>query len=212
MLLSVHFFFWITSLSFTSVAASVVLVTTAPLFVGIVSHLFLKERLTKNMISALAMAMIGSTVIGLGDLSGTHGLVGDALAILGAVAVAGYFLIGRDMRRKLSLLGYVFPVYSTAAIALMCAAALSHAPLTGISYSAWLYLFLMALVPQVIGHSSLNWALGNLSATYVTMSVLAEPIGATILAWAVLGEVPPLFTILGGCLILTGISLAGKTT
>lgn len=212
LLLAVHFATWIGSLYFTSVAASVVVVSTSPLWVAVGSHLFLRERLTRWTVIGLVVALAGSTVIGLGDLGeGTHRLTGDALALAGALSVAGYFLIGRRLRTRLSLLGYVFPVYGTAAVALLVSAAAGRVAMSGYSALTWASLLMLALLPQIVGHSSLNYALRHLTATYVTLAVLGEPIGSTLLAWALLGESPTLPTLLGGALILVGIVVAGRT-
>jgi drug/metabolite transporter (DMT)-like permease len=209
LLLAVHFYTWITSLALTSVAASVVLVATAPLFVGVISHFFLKERISRRMVIGMAVALAGSLIIGLADAGeGTHQLAGDLLALLGALAVAGYMLIGRQSRARLSLLGYVFPVYGTAALALMGAALFSDVALTGYPAQVWLWLALVAVFPQIVGHSSLNWALGHVSATFVALAVLAEPIGSTLLAWIILKEPPTFTTLIGGLLILIGIAAA----
>jgi drug/metabolite transporter (DMT)-like permease len=206
LLLAIHFATWITSLAYTSVAASVVLVWTSPIFVGLVSHLFLGERLTREMVIALIVAISGAVVIGLGDFGeGTHRLLGDLLAVMGAIAGAGYFLIGRRLRARLSLLGYVYPVYGTAALVLMLVMVVSGLPRVPQRSETWLWLTLMALGPQILGHSSLNWALRYLSATYVTLATLGEPIGSALLAWWLLGERPTLWAVLGGLLILGGI-------
>lgn len=215
LILAVHFYTWITSLALTSVAASVVLVATAPLFVGVISHLFLKERMTRPMAMGMALALVGTAVIGLGGTSkGTHHLTGDLLALTGALAGAGYLLIGRRLRARLSLLGYVFPVYGTAAVALMALALLTGVPLTRQPPQTWLWLVLMALFPQIVGHSSLNWALGHLPTAFVALALLAEPIGSTLLAWLVLREPPAPIALTGGLLILAGIAVASvkKTT
>ena len=209
--LALHFYTWITSLALTSVAASVVLVSTNPIFVGVISHLFLKEKLTRAMVVGLVISVLGSVVIGLeGTSVGNHRLLGDALALAGAGAVAAYMLIGRSLRTRLSLLSYVLPVYGIAALSLLATALATGTPLYGYPLRAWLWLFLVALIPQVIGHTSLNWALGHLSATYVALAVLAEPIGSTILAWVVLQEAPTWQSILGGLLILLGITFATR--
>ena len=207
--LAVHFHTWIVSLAMTSVAASVVLVSTNPLFVAIISHTVLGETLTRRMTAGLLVAVTGSAIIGFGDLdAGTHMLLGDLLALIGAVAVAIYLLIGRRLRARLSLLGYIFPVYGIAALVLMVLAVVSGVQLSGYPVQAWLWLALVALIPQIVGHSSFNWALRHLPATYVSLAVLAEPIGSTLLAWAFLKESPTLVTTLGGVLILIGIGLA----
>ena len=209
LLLALHFATWITSLAYTSVAASVVLMTTHPFFVGLASHLLLRERLSPGLVVALIAAMAGSVLIGLGDLGqGGHRLWGDALALMGAISIAGYFLIGRRLRARLSLLAYVFPVYSTAAVALMVIMLVSGLPPLPQRPATWGWLLLMALGPQILGHSSLNWALRYLSATYVTIAVLGEPIGSTLLAWWLLDEQPSPWAVVGGALILGGIVIA----
>ncbi len=211
LLLAVHFATWITSLAYTSVAASVVLVWTSPIFVGLASPLLLNEPLPRGMLGALIVAILGSLVIGLGDLGqGTHQLWGDALALMGAVAGAGYFLIGRRLRARLSLLAYIFPVYGTAAVALMGLLLASDLPKLPQQPQTWLWLLLMALGPQILGHSSLNWALRYLSATYVTLATLGEPIGSALLAWWLLDEPPTAWAVIGGGLILTGIVIASR--
>jgi drug/metabolite transporter (DMT)-like permease len=211
LLLAIHFAAWISSLALTSVAASVVLVTTNPLWVALLSYLLLHERLTRPMVLGLAVALVGSAVIGLGDVGqGSHQLLGDGLALVGALAVAGYMLIGRRLRARLSLLAYVFPVYATAAVVLMAAALLTRTPLSGYSSRAWLWLLLLALIPQIVGHSSLNFALRHLTATYVALAVLVEPIGSTLLAWLFLTEPPTRAAVAGGLLILGGIAVASR--
>jgi drug/metabolite transporter (DMT)-like permease len=150
-------------------------------------------------------------VIGLGDLGeGAHRLWGDVLALMGAVAGSGYFLIGRRLRARLSLLAYVFPVYCTAAVALALVVLIAGVPVLPQRQETWLWLILMALGPQILGHSSLNWALRYLSATYVTIAALGEPIGATLLAWWLLGERPSAWALTGGMLVLAGIVIASR--
>jgi drug/metabolite transporter (DMT)-like permease len=209
LLLAIHFATWITSLAYTSVTASVALVSASPLFVGLASHLLLRERLSRGMVGALLVTMTGSLLIGLGDLGeSTHRLWGDALALVGAMAGAGYFLIGRRLRARLSLLAYVFPVYGTAALVLAIVMLASGLPALPHRPQTWVWLLLMALGPQIVGHSSLNWALRYLSATYVTIATLGEPIGSTLLAWWLLEERPSPWAVAGGALILAGIAIA----
>ncbi len=209
--LAIHFYTWITSLAMTSVAASIVLVSTSPFFVGLISHLVLREKLRRPTLIGMVIAVAGSAIIGLGDLGeGTHQVIGDLLALTGAGTVAIYLLIGRRLREELSLLGYIFPVYGTAAVVLMVVALLTGVPMTGYPAKSWLWLVLIALVPQIIGHSSFNWALGHLPATYVSLASLAEPVGSTILAWIVLAEAPTWATVAGGILILVGLTIATK--
>jgi len=212
LLLAAHFAAWITSLALTSVAASVVLVTSYPLFVGAASALLLHERPTRRMVVALAVGCTGSAVIALGDLGrgAPHRLVGDLLALVGAITGAGYFLIGRRLRARVSLVAYVFPVYTSCALLLTAVLLVGGVPAVPQRPVTWLWLLLMALGPQILGHSALNWALRYLSATYVALAVLGEPVGATLLAWALLGEAPTLTVMAGGALIVIGIVLASQ--
>jgi drug/metabolite transporter (DMT)-like permease len=211
LLLAIHFGTWITSLAFTTVAASVVLVWTNPIFVGLASHLFLGERLTRRMAFALVIAIVGSGIIAVGDLGeGTHRLLGDLLAVMGAISGAGYFLIGRRLRKRLSLIAYVFPVYGTAAVILMAVMLVAGFGPAPQQPQTWFWLVLMAIGPQILGHSSLNWALRYLSATFVSLATLGEPIGSTLLAWWVLGEQPTVWAVVGGAFILSGIVYASR--
>ena len=207
--LSLHFAFWISSLKYTSVASSVVLVSTHPVFVGIGSWLFLKEHVGIKLILGIVLSILGSALISLGDMSLAKGaLVGDGLALLGAITAAGYFLVGRKMRKGQDLLSYIFPVYSTSAIALVLLALLWENPFFGYSSSNYLLFFLLALIPQLIGHTAFNWALKYIPASLVAITVLGEPVGSTILAFFILGEGLTPWKILGGISIFLGILIA----
>ena len=209
--LALHFASWITSLEYTSVASSVVLVTTHPIFVGLASHFLFNERLSPRMSMGIALSVLGGMVIGYGDFGlGQNELLGDLLATAGAVMAAGYFLIGRRLRSRLSLVAYISLVYSTAAATVVAFCALTGQEFVGYPQQTYLMFILLALVPQLIGHSSLNWALRYLSATFVSVSILGEPIGSTILAYFFLNEVPTPHKIMGGVLILAGIYIASR--
>ena len=216
--LALHFGTWIASLALTSVASSVVLVSMGPLFVGIGSWAFLHERPGRSLVLGLLLALAGTVLIAWGDFGGGRShLLGDALALAGAVGVAGYLMIGGRARRHLSLTAYITPVYSAAALVL-CAvvsaqALLAHrasASLIAYPLPAYVLLLGLAILPQLVGHSSLNWALKHLSATYVAVVTLSEPVGASLLAYFVLGEPPPATAVLGGAVILCGIYIAGR--
>ncbi len=153
--LALHFAFWIASLSYTSVASSVVLVTSSPIMVALVSHFLVKERVSQNVVAGIGLAFVGSLVLGWGDF----------LALLGAVAAAGYLLLGRRVRSSLSVLPYISFVYAGAAVILLVAMIAVGEPFTGYSAKTYVMLALIALVPQLLGHPSLNWALGYVSAT-----------------------------------------------
>ncbi len=209
LLLSLHFALWIASLKYTSVASSVVLVTTHPIFVGMGGLLFLKERPGLTLIIGIALSVLGSGLIGYGDmvLSG-QALMGDGLALLGAIAASGYLLIGRKMRKEQGLFSYIFPVYSMAGLILILLSLIFQKPFFGYSSSTYFYLFLLALVPQLVGHTTFNWALKYLPASMVAVAILGEPIGSTILAYFILGEGLTIWKVIGGMSILSGILIA----
>jgi len=209
LLLGLHFVFWIASLKYTSVASSVVLVSTHPIFVGLGASLFLKERLGMNLILGIILSVLGSGLISYGDMAlSKEALMGDGLALLGAMAASGYFLVGRKMRKNQDLFSYIFPVYSTAGLVLIALSLLSQKPFFGYSSSTYLLLLLLALIPQLIGHTAFNWALKYLPASMVSITILGEPIGSTILAYFILSEGLTPWKVTGGILILVGILIA----
>jgi drug/metabolite transporter (DMT)-like permease len=209
LLLALHFGLWIASLDYTSVASSVVLVTASPVFVAIVSYLLLKERISAVTQIGIVVCFIGAGVIGYVNWNtGSSSFFGAALAFLGAIAVSGYMIIGRSLRQKMGLLTYIFLTYSAAGIFLLIAVAAFRQPLGGYSGGTYLMFLLLALVPQVLGHTALNWSLKYISATLITVAILGEPVIATLLAYLVLGEVPKAVEIMGGLIILGGIYIA----
>jgi drug/metabolite transporter (DMT)-like permease len=207
--LAVHFALWITSLQLTSVASSVVLVTTNPLWVGLAAPFLLGEMPGAAMWSGIVTAFAGGAVIAWNDASGgQHALSGDLLALGGAIAAASYFLLGRRVRAHLGLLEYVAVVYTTAALCLVAAAVAAGVPLLGYPSRTWLCFAALAVVPQVLGHSSFNWALEHLSATMVAVAILGEAVGSVALARWILGERPSPATLFGACLVLLGLAMA----
>jgi drug/metabolite transporter (DMT)-like permease len=210
--LALHFAFWISSLDYTSVMSSVVFVSTNPIFVGVASVVLLRESLRRGTVIGIVIAVLGGALIALDDLerAGTESLQGNLLALAGAVTVSGYLLIGRRLRRQLSLLAYIGLVYTTAALVLLVMAIAMGANLLGYSLAGYAFIVLLAVGPQLIGHTSYNWALRYVSATFVTIALLAEPIGATMLAIPILGQVPSPVKIVGGALILMGIYFAAR--
>lgn len=207
-LLALHFILWISSLSFTGVTSSVVFVTTNPLWVALFTVAFLKGTVSRVFWLGLGLAILGGGTIGGADaLAGGQRWAGDALALGGAVAISGYFIVGSRLRQRVSILGYVFPVYSCAAVVLLLSAAVSGTPLAGYGWKTYLYCFCMAIVCQILGHTVFNWALRHLAPTVVTIAVLGEPVGASILALVILREAPALTDVLGGFLICAGIFL-----
>jgi drug/metabolite transporter (DMT)-like permease len=211
LLLALHFALWITSLEYTSVASSVVLVTTSPLWVALAAPYVLHEPVPRKMYAGVGLAFVGVAVIARGDIAfGRDAVVGDLLALGGALAVAAYFIIGRGVRGHVSLLAYVAVAYGTAAAALVVAALASGAQMIGYARETWAYMLALALGPQILGHSSFNWALRRLSAPFVAATVLAESVGSVVLAWLVLSEKPPHTTLLGGALILAGLFISAS--
>jgi drug/metabolite transporter (DMT)-like permease len=210
--LALHFAFWTSSLDSTSVMSSVVFVSTNPLFVGVASVVFLRERLRGWTIAGICVAAAGAVVIGAADLgrAGADSLKGDLLALLGALSASGYLLLGRRVRPRVSLALYVSIAYLTAALALLAVVVVSGTPLGGFPLAGLLWIALLTAGPQLIGHTSYNWALRFVTATFVTVTLLAEPVGATLLAIPVLGQVPSMAALGGAVLILAGIFLSAR--
>jgi drug/metabolite transporter (DMT)-like permease len=209
--LAVHFGTWITSLEYTSVASSVALVSTSPLWVALFAWIAWREPLTPSLLAGLALALSGSIVISFAEARSAisaRPFLGNALALAGALAVSGYWLIGRRMRRRLSLVPYVAVAYGAAALTLLAAALLFRQPLSGFRPSTYGWFLLLALLPQLLGHSSFNWALGHLPAAFVAVATLGEPVGAAALAFLFLGETPTWLKMAAAILILAGIYLA----
>jgi drug/metabolite transporter (DMT)-like permease len=207
--LGLHFAVWITSLSYTSITRSVVLVTTSPIFVGLISHFLLKERVSPRLGLGIAVTILGGIIVSAGGSStGKESLWGDFLALAGAVMMAFYLLLGRKLRQRLSLLAYVFLVYTTAALLLVFLGLLRGLPFTGYPPRTYFLFFLLAFIPTIIGHSSFNWSLKYLPTPVVSISILGEPVGTSFLAYFLLKEVPTFPEVLGGTLILIGIYVA----
>lgn len=217
-LLGVHFATWISSLTYTTVAASVTLVATIPLWVAMLAWLFLGRAPTLTVLLGVLTAVAGGAVIGFGDLGGPASatapapLLGNALALVGAVAAAGYLLLGRSAQRHgLSLQAYVGVAYAVAAIVLLPLPLLfGHAYLAyGLTSAIWVVL--LALVPQLIGHTGINFALKHVDPTRVATATLMEPIGAGLAAWWLFTEVPGLLTLVGAVLVLLGVLLTTRS-
>lgn len=207
--LGLHFFCWITSLAHTSVLSSVVIVTTNPIFVGIASLFLFKERLHPRLIAAILLAAAGGGLIAQADAAQDRGtMYGNLMALFGAMAASSYFLVGRHVRRELDTLTYTVPVYAVAALVLCAIVVLKGRPVLGYSTKTYVLFVLLAVVPQLIGHGVLNWALRYLSATTVAVFILGEPIGSAILAFFVFGEGVKPMQAAGGALILAGIVAA----
>jgi drug/metabolite transporter (DMT)-like permease len=209
--LGLHFAAWIASLGYTSVASSAVLVSMGPVFVALGAWLFWRERPAPLLSLGILLAVAGSIAISWADFGQGGGrLLGDLLALAGGIMVAGYLLIGRRVRGRLSLVAYAALVYGMGMLALLLVLLLAHQPLLGFSPAAYGWVLALALGPQLVGHSSLNWALRYLSATFVSIVVLAEPIASSVLAYLILDERATWATVAGGSLVLAGIYIASR--
>jgi drug/metabolite transporter (DMT)-like permease len=211
--LSFHFATWITSLSFTSIAASTTIVTTNPIWVTLLSWLWFKEQPKAVTLLGIVIALSGGFCIAIGDAGslsgGSNPLLGDALALLGAWTASLYLLLGKQAQASgLSIGHYSVIAYTTAAICLL--------PLPfcfGLNYwsyppEIYLYLFGMAVFSQVLGHTSFNWAVRFISPTFVTLAILFEPVSASILGFFVFGEVPSFLVLIGAIILLIGSAIA----
>ena len=207
--LTLHFATWISSLKFTSVASSVVLVQSSPVFVALGSVIFLREKPTFKMVIGIVLAFAGSVIISVHDFSmDESSLTGNILAVGGAIGAAGYLLAGRKLRAEIDTFRYVTAVYSLTAILLVLLALFSGAELFDYNARTFLLFLAIAFFPQIIGHTTFNWALKYFSATAVSIVALGEPFGASILAFFILGEKLTLIKIYGGLMILAGVVIA----
>ena len=209
--LSLHFASWISSLDYTAISNSVVLVNTIPLWVGLFTPLISKDRISRATITSIIVSVIGAAIIGFGDFAmGGKALWGDLLAVMGAVCAAVYLLFGRKLRRKLSLLSYVAICYGSAAVILWLVVLFLNLPITGYSIQTVTAFWAMALISQIIGHSSYNWSLKWFSTSLVAVALLGEPIGSTLLAYIIFDERFTWMKFIGGLFILSAIYLAAS--
>ncbi len=220
--LALHFSSWTTSLALTSIASSVVLVTTTPLWVALFSPFVLKESIQRSVMIGLVVSIIGSTVVGIGNNcnishegivcfafgASNQALLGNFLALFGAWMAAGYMMMGRQLRKKQNTIPYTALVYGIAATILSLIVFLRAEPVFTYSRHTYLWLLALGIFPQLLGHSSLNWALKYLPASFVSLTLLGEPIGTIVLALIFLNERPTLLEGLGAGLILLGIIIA----
>ena len=205
---ALHFGLWITSLSYTSIASSVVLVTAHPAFVAVISYFLWNERLDKITTGGIAVAFIGIIFINYGGFTfGPQVILGNLLALIAGFAMGAYLIIGRQLRTRIDILTYLTILYTCSAVMLLLATVASGYSFFGYSTTTYVMLVLLALVPQLIGHSSLNLAVRLMPVIFVSVAILGEPVGATILGYFILDETPTANEIIGGLLILSGIFL-----
>lgn len=223
--LAFHFASWISSLEYTSVASSVVVVTTVPLWVAIISPVTIHESVSKSAIIGIILALTGGIIVGISDsCTWNHGFVcpsfnqliqgkaflGDILALIGAWMAVGYLLIGRRLRSGVSLLSYIFIVYTAASFVLLLIMIFAGYSPFGYSWKIFIWFFLLAIIPQLVGHTTYNWALGFLPAAFVSVTLLGEPIGSAVLAYIFLDEKPTSIKMIGAILILVGIYITSR--
>jgi len=212
--LALHFATWISSLEYTSVASSTALVTTNPLWIGLAAFLFFGERPHRLMVGGIGLSLAGSLLIFWSDSqiagAGRQPLLGNGLALVGSWCFSAYLLIGRRLRAGLGLPAYIWLAYGAAALFLVSASGVAGVPLLDHSAAAWVVLLGMALGPQLLGHTSYNWSLRHVSATFVAVVTLGEPVGSALLAWVIFGEGFAPLQFAGFSLLLGGIYLAAR--
>jgi drug/metabolite transporter (DMT)-like permease len=213
-LLAVHFWAWITSLEYTSVASSTALVTTNPLWVALVSAIVLRENPGAATIAGIVMTLAGSALVFAADAGrapdAASPMLGNALALVGAIAASGYLMLGRAMRARISLTAYIWLAYSAAALLLVTAALAAGISFRSLPGTAWAFMAALALGPQLIGHTAFNWALRRLTATFVAVAILGEPVGSALLAYFFFGERFGALQFAGFTLLLLGIFVAAR--
>ncbi len=204
--LGLHFAVWITSLYYTTVSNSTILVATQPVFVLAMEALSGQEKIETRAVIGIALSLAGMIIISGGDINlGREYIIGDLLALAGAFLAGVYLFIGRKIRAKVDNFSYILPVYSISALTLLIICTISGVNMTDYPLRSWIFFLLLALIPTVIGHSLYNWLLEYVPAHKVATTILGEPIGATILAIFFLDQIPGWWTVIGGCLILLGI-------
>ncbi|MEA2453322.1 MAG: hypothetical protein QOG04_2032 [Actinomycetota bacterium] len=207
--LAVHFATWITSVNLTSIASSVLLVCTTPIFVAIAARWIFNERLGVLGWSGIGLALLGSALVAGFDFGGSR-IEGNVLALIGAITVSGYSLAGRVSRQKLGILEYAVVTYGASAIVLLIIAVPAHVQLSGYSSQTWWAIAGLVVGPQLLGHTFINFALRAIDATRVSIVIMAEPVIATILAYFLFLETPSWLAYPGGLAILIGIYLVTK--
>lgn len=211
--LALHFITFISSLGYTSVANSVVLVNTNPLWVGLLTFFMTRERLKTASVAGIIIGVAGGAVIGADDFAaGGDALLGDVLALSGGVCAAFYLMLGRNLRGRLSLIAYITVCYGSAAVFLWLAVFLSGLQVTGYDAGTMASFLGLAVISQLTGHTCFNWALKWFSPGLIAVALLGEPIGSSILAYIIFGEKLTLLKLAGGSLILAAIyiSAAGE--
>ncbi|SFJ84216.1 DMT family transporter [Thermoflavimicrobium dichotomicum] len=206
--LGLHFLFWIGSLKYTSVASSTILLVLQPIFVMIGAYFIFKERTHVKGIISMLIAMLGTVLVGWGDIElSSTALYGDFLSIIGTLAVSFYVLAGQELNKRMSPLLYNVLVFAIASVVLFFYNAYMGYEMIHYPKNEWIVFLLLALVPTIFGHGLFNWLMQYVSATTISVSILGEPVGSTVLAYFLLGETMTLFHLIGGALSIMGVWL-----
>lgn len=207
--LALHFYSWITSLSFTSILSSTVLVTTNPIFVSIFSYLLFKRGIKKRTLIAILLSILGVSLMS-SNLNISINIKGNFLALIGALFASLYIISNYQLRKKYNLIDIIFPIYSISFLFLFVLSIFLKINLINLPLKEYSIFFLIALIPQVIGHSIFNYSLRFFSPTFISLAILGEPIAATLFGILFFKEIPKLFEIIGGIIIIIGIVIADK--
>ncbi|TVY02147.1 DMT family transporter [Cohnella terricola] len=206
--LGLHFLFWMESLSYTSVASSMVILTLQPLFVMIGSYFIFKERVNKLMVVSMITAVFGSIIIAWGDIGvSREALIGDGLSLLGTVSIAAYMLAGQKVSHKIPANVYSVIVFFIGGSVMLIYSLMNNSSFTDYGSSDWMYFLLLALIPTIFGHFIFNLLLKSIGATTVSVGVIGEPVLAIILAYFILGEAVAASQIIGGLLTIVGMGV-----
>lgn len=206
--LALHFIFWFESLNYTSVASSTVLVTLQPIFAFIGTYLFFKEKISWQALLSAMVAISGSIIISWGDFQiGGTAFYGDMLALLGCAFITTYLLFGQDVRQRLSLITYTFIVYSISTVALFFYVLIKGESFGPHPAMDWVWFLLLAIIPNLFGHTLFNWSLRWVSTNVISIAILFEPVGAAIMAYYIFNETLSMTQIIGGSIVIIGIGL-----
>ena len=208
MFLGLHFSFWILSLKFTTVASATVLVNTSPIMLLLITYFIFKEKSSKVEVIAIMVAFVGSVVLTIGDFSGgSNAVLGDIYAILGAAFICVYLLIGNHVRQKVSMPSYTYLTYTFAMITIFITNLFVKQNMMVTDPTEYLLFLGMAIFPTLLGHSLFNWSLKYVSATFVSMAILTEPIIASIFAIIIFTEIPTISQLIGSLIILSALGV-----
>ncbi len=208
---AIHFSFWITSLKYTTVAISIILVDSHPIFVALGGHYIFKDKITKYGAAGVALAICGIITIGIGQGAlGASGMIGAVFALIGGIMSAVYLLVGKRQRQTLGIISYSFYVYLTCSLFILVAVCALSVPIYQYPLGEYAIFLYLAIIPTIMGHSVCNWALKYVPANSVSVTLLGEPIVASALAFFILAEMPMYWTIVGAAMILTGVYVTLK--